>query len=113
MKKFSSEIVFSSKDNTKSKQISQQLKTGLLRKIAPKIYTTQLEEAASKIIYRNRYQIASHLFPGAIISHRTAFEGVLETLYISGYERTLLENLQPSRQRGGVRKTVQSLERTC
>jgi hypothetical protein len=26
----------------------------------------------------------------------------LETLYISGYERTLLENLQPSRQRGKI-----------
>lgn len=147
MKKNSPEIVFSSKNNKESKQISQQLKAGLLRKIAPKIYTTQLEEPASEIIYRNRYKIASYLFPGAIISHRTAFEGdvklggtlfltyshrrnlflpgltirlikgafsqegtnqFLETLYISGYERTLLENLQPSRQRGGVRKTVDS-----
>ncbi len=145
MKKFSSEIVFSSKNNRESKQISQQLKAGLLRKIAPKIYTTKLEEAASEIIYRNRYQIISHLFPGAIISHRTAFEGdvkpggslfltysqrrnlslpgltirlikgefskqgtnpFLETLYISCYERILLENLQLSRQRGNVRKTV-------
>jgi hypothetical protein len=158
MQKFSSEIVFSSKDNNESRKISQQLKTGLLRKIAPKIYTSNLEEAASEIIYRNRYKIMSHLFPGAIISHRTAFEGdvkrggtlfltyshrrhlslpgltirliksefskegtnpFLETLYLSGYERTLLENLQPSRQRSGIRKTVdravveQRLETLC
>ncbi|MDM8559043.1 Fic family protein [Candidatus Parabeggiatoa sp. HSG14] len=158
MKKFSPEIVFSSKNNGKSKQISQQLKAGLLCKIAPKVYTTNLEDAPLEIIYRNRYQIASHLFPGAIISHRTAFEGdvklggtlfltysyrrnlslpgltiqliknefskegtskYLETLYLSGYERTLLENLQPSRQRSGICKTVdrvvveQRLEMLC
>jgi hypothetical protein len=147
MKKFLSEIVFGSKDNNKSRQISRQLKTGLLRKIAPKIYTPNLENTAAEIIYRNRYPVASNLFPGAIVSHLTAFEGdvkpggtlfltysqrrnlalpgltirlikgefskdgtnpFLENLYISGYERTLLENLQPSRRRSGVRKTVDS-----
>lgn len=40
MKNFLSEIVFSSKEQ--SRQITQQLKAGLLRKIAPKIYTTTL-----------------------------------------------------------------------
>ncbi len=155
---FSTEIVFGSKDNNESRQISQQLQTGLLRKIAAKIYTTNFEDAATEIIYHNRYQIASHLFPSAIVSHRTAFEGdvkldgtlfltyshrrnlvlpgltiqliknefskegtspYLKSLYISGYERTLLENLQASRQRNGARKTVdreaveQRLEKFC
>jgi len=158
MKIFLQEIVFGSKDYQESRQISQQLRAGQLRKLAPKIYTTNLEDTAPEIIYRNRYQIASHLFPAAIISYRTAFEGdvkrggtlfltyryrrnlplpgltiqlikgnfsklgtnpFLETLYISGYERTLLENLQPSRQRGRVRRTVdqaaveQRLETLC
>ena len=158
MKNFSSEIVFGSKNNNESRRKSQQLKTGQIRKIAKKIYTTNFEDAASEIIYRNRYQVASRFFPGAIVSHRTAFEGdvkpggtlfltyshrrnlplpgltiqliksefpkegtstFLESLYISGYERTLLENLQPSRQRNGIRKTVdravleQRLETLC
>jgi hypothetical protein len=68
MKNFLQEIVFSSKDYRESRQISQQLRAGQLRKLAPKIYTTNLEDTAPEIIYRNRYQIASHLFPAAIIS---------------------------------------------
>jgi hypothetical protein len=139
-------------------KISKERQAGKLRKIAPKIYTPNLKDTAGDIIYRNRYLIISHLFPGAIISHRTAFEGdvkrggtlfltyhhrrqvplpgftiqlvlgamateginpFLETLYISGYERTLLENLQPSRKRGAIRKTVdraaieQRIEKLC
>jgi hypothetical protein len=134
MKKNSSEIVFNSKNKKEGRNRTRLLKIGRLRKLAPKIYTTNLEETAAEIFYRNRYHIASHLYPGAIISHRTAFEGdvkpggtlfltyfyprklffpgltiqliksefskegantFLESLYISGYERTLLENLQP------------------
>jgi len=158
MTKIVPEIIFGSSDKQDSKQISKQRKTGLLRKIAPKIYTSNLAGSAEKIIYRNRYSIAGHFFPGAIVSHRTAFEGdvprggtlflthqhrrklslpgltiqlvlgssstkgtspFLEGLHISNYERSLLENLQPSRQRGGVRKTVeraaveQRLETLC
>jgi hypothetical protein len=158
MTQFSSEIIFGSKDNQEAKAISKQLQGGYLRKIAPKIYTSNLTDSAEEIIYRNRYLITSHLFPGAIVSHRSAFEGdvkrggtlfityshrrqvslpgltiqlvlgamategtnpFLESLLISGYERTLLENLQPSRKRGAIRKTVarteveQRLEKLC
>ena len=149
MKQFLPEIIFGSKNNQGTKKISKQLQAGLLRKIAPKIYTTNLTESVENIIYQNRYVIAGHLFPGAIVSFRTAFEGdvkrggtlfltyrhrrkvslpgltiqlvlgsmdtqgtlpFLESLLISGYERTLLENLQPSRQRSISKKTVDQAE---
>ena len=158
MKHFLPEIIFGSKNNQETKRISKQLQAGQLRKIAPKIYTPNLTDSVEDIIYQNRYLIAGHLFPRAIVSFRTAFEGdvkrggtlfltyryrrkvslpgltiqlvlgsmatqgtqpFLETLLISGYERTLLENLQPSRQRSTTRKTVaqtsieQRLDKLC
>jgi len=140
------EIIFSASENRGSRQISQLLRQKYIHKIAPKIYTSNLKDSVEEIIYRNRYLITSHLFPGAIISHRTAFEGdvkpgeilfltyhhrhkvslpglaiqltsgftakegtnpFIETLYISGYERILLENLQPTRKRTAASKTVE------
>ena len=45
-----------------------------LRKIAPKIYTTNMEDIPEDIIKRNIFYILGQLFPQAVISHRTAFE---------------------------------------
>ena len=50
------------------------IKRGLLRKIAPRIYTTNLEETPEIVIRRNLFYILGQLYPKAVISHRSAYE---------------------------------------
>lgn len=68
------EIVFSSSDPRVSKQISKLEKTGKLRKIAPRIYTPNFSDSPHTIIRRNLFTILGRLYPGAILSHRSALE---------------------------------------
>ena len=69
-----SEVVFSSADKAESKAISRMLKDGVIRKIAPRVYTSNLEDSPENITKRNLFIILGHLFPKAVISHRSAFE---------------------------------------
>ncbi len=66
------EIIVGSKD--KSKEISKLEKAGLIKKIAPRLYTSNLADAPEIIIRRNWYRILSELYPGAFLSHRSAIE---------------------------------------
>ncbi len=66
------EIIIGTKE--RSKEIGKWEKQGLLRKIAPRLYTSSLEEAPEKIIRRNWYRVISDLFPEAFLSHRSALE---------------------------------------
>jgi hypothetical protein len=68
------EIIFGSPDSKISKQISKLLKEGKIRKIAPRIYTSNINEPIEAIIKRNLLQILGKLYSGAILSHRSAFE---------------------------------------
>lgn len=68
------EIVFGSSDKKKSKQVAKLEKEGKIRKIAPRIYSSNLKEPVEEIIERNLFQILSQLYPGAMLSHRSAFE---------------------------------------
>ncbi len=69
------EIVFSTADSTQSQRISRSVKSGLLRKIAPKLYTSNFTDNDSQIVKRNLYPILGRLFSGALLSHRSALEG--------------------------------------
>lgn len=60
----------------RSKEIGKLEKQGLIRKIAPRLYTTNMEEAPEKIVRRNWYRILSELYPGVILSHRSALERI-------------------------------------
>lgn len=71
---FSKEIIFSSSESTVSRRISQLEKEGKLKKIAPRIYTTNLYDSLPYIIKRNLLDILAWRFPGAVISHRSANE---------------------------------------
>ena len=73
------EIVLSSSNAGVSQAISRAVKSGTLRKIAPRIYTSSLTEAPEDIIKRHRYYILSQLYPGAVISHRSALVGGFST----------------------------------
>lgn len=66
------EIIIGSKE--RSKEINKMEKQGFIRKIAPRLYTSSMEEAAEKIIRRNWYRILSDMHPNAFLSHRSALE---------------------------------------
>jgi hypothetical protein len=68
------EVIFGSSDSNISKQISKLNKSGKIRKIAPKLYTPNKYDTAEEIIRRNLFSILGHLYPGAVLSHRSAFE---------------------------------------
>lgn len=68
------EIIYGSSDSTVSKQISKLEKEGTIRKIAPRIYSSNLTENPAAIIKRNLFSILGHLYPGAVLSHRSALE---------------------------------------
>ncbi len=139
------EILFGSSDKAESAKIGLMERKGIIRKIAPRIYTSNLEEPAEVIIKRNWFRILSNQFPGAILSHRSALEFVpaegshvfatytytrnnrlpgltihflegparqdndnvfFENLCASQEARAFLENMQPSRDRGELSKTL-------
>ena len=68
------EVIFSSQDSRISKQITKLLSAGVIRKIAPRVYSSNLEEPIESIIRRNLFQILGTLYPGTMLSHRSAFE---------------------------------------
>ena len=70
----SREIIFASSDKRISNQISKAEKEGKIRKIAPRIYTTNLRDSEDYIIKRHFFDILKWRFPDAIISHRSASE---------------------------------------
>jgi hypothetical protein len=50
------------------------LKEGRVRKLAPTICTTNVTEAPELLVRRQLWQLASLVFPDAVITDRTAFE---------------------------------------
>lgn len=68
------EIIFSSSNSKLSKQISRLEKEGKIRKIASRIYTSNLTEDHETIIRRNLFSILGQLYQGAVLSHRSALE---------------------------------------
>jgi Fic/DOC family len=57
-----------------SKRITNLLKKGEIRKLAPRIYTSNFQDEDSEIVRRNIWQIIGNLYPGAVLSHRSALE---------------------------------------
>jgi len=68
------EVIVGSSDLAISKKISKLEKDGKIRKIAPRLYTGNLEESPETIVRRNIFTILGKLFSGAVLSHRSALE---------------------------------------
>lgn len=68
------EILFGSSDPNISRLLSQKEKAGELKKLAPRIYTTNLQDSPENIVRRNLIDILNYRYPKAIISHRSAKE---------------------------------------
>jgi len=73
---FLQEIVAGSSEDGESKKIMKLVKEGKLKKIASRLYTSNLRDTPEAIIKRNWYHVLSILYPESIISHRSAFEGM-------------------------------------
>ena len=54
--------------------IHRAVQAGRLRRLAPKIYTSNLQDAPEKIVRAHCWALAGALFPGALIADRTALE---------------------------------------
>ena len=71
---FRQEIIFASSGKSASYQISKAEKEGKIKKIAPRIYTSNLWDSEEHIIKRHFFDILKWRFPKAVISHRSASE---------------------------------------
>ena len=68
------EIIFATSNSAISRQINKLEKAGALKKIAARIYTSNFSDSAEVIIRRNIFTILGHLYPGSVLSHRSALE---------------------------------------
>lgn len=66
------EIIIGSTEKTR--EIKKLERLGQLRKIAPRLYSSNMEEKPETIIRRNWYRILSEMYPDAFLSHRSALE---------------------------------------
>lgn len=89
------ELVISSGSTTLTQSIRRAAKAGILRKIATKLYTTNFNDSPDEIIKRHRYQILGQLFPNAVISYSSAFNGGIspEGTVILTYKYTKIVHL--------------------
>ena len=68
------EIIMATSDKSETAKKTEMIRRGELRKIAPKIYTTNMMDEPPAIVRRNLFYILGQLYPNAVISHRSAFE---------------------------------------
>ena len=68
------EIVVGTSNKAASALNTSLMREGKLRKIAPRIYTTNMDDAPEEIVRRNLFFILGQLYPHAVVSHRSAYE---------------------------------------
>jgi len=132
-------------DKESSAEISRAVKAGLIRKIGPRLYTSNVNDDPEKLVRQNVWQIVSLLLPGVVVTHRSALENKISPngrIYVTGgnakvislpgmeivvlkghgplpnldmpmlrhfmacRERGYLENLSPTKDKGGESKIL-------
>lgn len=68
------EVLFANGDKSYSYYLSDLTKNGLIRRMLPKVYTSNLVASNEDIVRRNLFLIIGKLFPGAVVGYRSAFE---------------------------------------
>ena len=68
------EIIFATSNSALNKQLSKLEKEGQIKKIAARIYSSNFKESEDIIIKRNIFSILGKLYPGSVLSHRSAIE---------------------------------------
>jgi hypothetical protein len=61
-------------DSSTTADVAMATRKGLLRKVGPRLYTTDLETPVENLLRRNALLVASLRWPGCVLSHRTALE---------------------------------------
>ena len=67
-------FLFGSSDQSKVNQLARMVKRQEARKLASRIYSTDLTSPPEELIRADLLAIIRHFYPGAVISHRTAIE---------------------------------------
>jgi hypothetical protein len=122
------EIIFASSNPSESRRIRNMLNHGQIRPLIPRAYTSNIEDPIDQIVRRNIWLLVSHIFPEAIISHRSAIEYRLSpssNLYLTAGSRRvyrwpgvnirIAEGMGPLSDDGSYMHNlrVSSLERAC
>lgn len=68
------EIILSTFDTAGIKKIRQLLIEKKIRRIGPRVYTSNFIDSPEVIIRRNIFRILNQLYPEAVLSYRSAFE---------------------------------------
>ena len=68
------EVIVGSSSPAVAKLLSRLKRDGRVVRLAPRLYTTNLTDSPENIVRRNLWTIVGKLWPGARLSHRTAFE---------------------------------------
>lgn len=83
------DILFGSAQAAESKRLNRLLKAGRIRKLLPRVYTSDLQGSDANIIRRNLWKLLAFRFPDAVVSHRTALEfgpSPAEQIYLTSSE---------------------------
>jgi hypothetical protein len=87
------ELFFNSLEPAEVKRLKYLQNAKRIRKIAPRVYTSDFETPPGDLVKRNLFRILDHLYPGIIISHRSAFEvkptGTLKLFATYKYSRKI------------------------
>jgi len=77
-------------DNTQRQQLLRLSRQGQIKRIYPSVYTSNLRTSVESIVNRNWSAVLSYLAPGAVVSHRSAFDARPEAgvVYYSRAEGT-------------------------
>lgn len=67
-----SEVFLATADT--SSQLSREARAGRVRRLGARLYTTNLKDPPESVVKRNMWPIVGLLFPGSVVSHRTAFD---------------------------------------
>lgn len=55
--------------------VSRGVRTGTIKRLEGRLYTTNVIDPPEAVVRRNLWQIVGMLFPGSVVSHRTALDG--------------------------------------
>jgi hypothetical protein len=99
--------------------VTRAARRGKVRKLGPRLYTSNLSDAPEAVIHRNLWPVVGLLFPDTVVSHRTALEAKptpAGTVFVTGaYDRVVeLPGLRVRQLKGpgpldGDNRFVQSL----
>jgi hypothetical protein len=78
------------------KDVGKALQSGIVRRIRPGLYTTNLNDPIEVVVKRNLWPILAQVSPGAVISHRTALEMrpmASGTVFVTGSYGRVISNV--------------------